>query len=67
MTKEQYLAHLTAIYRAANLADSDHPEPWMKPQMAGRAGCATIDKLLHSMVDVGVLTNEEHQSFLDNL
>ena len=69
MIKAAYMQHITALYRAANMSDSDNPEraAWMKPAMAGEAGCAALDKMLRAMLENGVLTSDEHQAFYDNL
>lgn len=67
MTKQEYMAHIIALYRAANMADSGKAPAWMKPVMAGQAGCAALDTMLHEMVKAGVLTAEELQAFHDNL
>jgi hypothetical protein len=68
-SKKDFMAHVRAIYRAANLADSDSPDraTWMHPKMAGEAGCAALDTMLHEMVKCGVLTHEELQHFHDTL
>lgn len=69
MTKQQFLDHVAAIYRVGNFADSDSPqrEAWTHPDMAGVACCAALDKMMHQMVRVGVLSAEDLQAFHDSL
>ena len=68
MTKTQYMNLIAQLYRAANTADSDNKAgAWMHPDMAGDAGCAALDKMLHEMVKCGVISNDELQLFHDEL
>lgn len=69
ITKQAFLAKLANLYRECNMADSDNPDrsDWMKPGMAGEAGCAAFDMALRNMVKCGAITAEEHQDFLDGL
>lgn len=68
MTKQAFLDHVAALYRAMNMSDSDNPDRanWMDPSMAGANGCALLDDLLHRQIGL-TLTAEEHQSFYDNI
>lgn len=69
MTKKAFLAHVAALYRAMNMADSDNPARarWMDPSLAGANGCAILDQLLHAQVAAGTLTHAELQVFHDTL
>jgi hypothetical protein len=69
MTKEQFLALLAQVYAVGNRSDSDSEvrETWTHPDMAGPACCALLDKMLTRMCDLGVLTADEHQRFIDDL
>lgn len=70
MTKEQFLAHIKALYRLGNRSDSDeHPsdESWTVPAMAGSLLCAKLDVLLHDLLHADVLTADEHQKLYDEL
>lgn len=69
MTKQQYLNKLAALYRVANMADSDNPErpDWVQPDMAGIAGCALFDAAIHAMVKCGAITADDRDAFYDNL
>ena len=68
MYKSVFMDHVRALYRAANMADQPDQRPeWMKPAMAGDAGCAALDLMLHNMVGCGALTESELQQFHDTL
>jgi hypothetical protein len=69
MTKEAALAKIKNLYRVLNLADSDSDQraEWTTPAMAGPAGCALLDKLLHAWVREGVITADDLQYFHDTL
>lgn len=69
MTKEEFFEHLWALYRAMNYADSDDSRraDWMPHQMAAHWGCGHLDKMLHDLVDNKVITQDEFQSFHDNM
>lgn len=68
MTKQEFLDHVQALYRVANLSDSDSPqrESWTHPSMAQET-CGALSKLLHYLNDIGVLSSVEHQEFFDTL
>lgn len=61
MPKAVFMTHVRALYRAANLADSDHPDraDWMKPEMAGKACCVHLDQMLWDMQELGVITSDD--------
>jgi hypothetical protein len=67
MTKEQFLQSIKAMYLTLNASDSENAESWTTPKMAGSEGCGHLDKLLGSMVREGVMTQEEHQQFMDTM
>lgn len=67
MTKAQYLKSLKTLYRAANMADSEHKDAWMKAAMAGNAGCAGFDKIVKSMLDCGAITQADFDDFYADL
>tara|TARA_R110002020_G_scaffold39043_1_gene116733 strand:+ start:776 stop:1180 length:405 start_codon:yes stop_codon:yes gene_type:complete len=68
-SKKDFIAKVAALYRIANMSDSDNPERprWVKPAMAGEAGCAALDTMLRAMLACGALTADEHQEFYDNV
>ncbi len=68
MTLKEYLAALTALYRVANMADSDNPErpEWLRPEMAATI-CQPLDKIIQALEKAGAISAEEFQSFYDNL
>lgn len=69
MTKVEFIAHFKAMYRVGNRSDTpvgEHEE-WTHPRMAGDACCRMLDKMGHSLVECGVLTQEEHQAIYDDL
>lgn len=69
LSKEKFFAHLHALYRSMNYADSDDPRKadWMPSKMAGQIGCQHIDKLLHDLVEHNVITEDELQQFHDEM
>lgn len=69
MTKQEFLAHVRALYVVGNLSDSDSDsrEAWTTPAMAGAACCRALDRMLREMTDCGAITSDEHQSFYDNM
>lgn len=69
MSKEEFFAHLHALYRAMNYADSDDERKadWMPHQMAGWAGCGHLDAMLHDLVEGNVISQDEFQRFHDEM
>jgi hypothetical protein len=68
MTQQEALAHVRALYRALNTADSDAPAgDWMHHTMAGDAGCRALDTMLHGWVRCGAMRESELQTFHDTL
>lgn len=73
MTKQEFLAHVAALYRVGNLSDSDSKEreDWTRPAMAAQACCGALDDMLREMLRemraAGVLTADEHQRFYDDM
>ena len=70
MTKAEFLASMAKLYRFCNAQDhADAPEraDWTVPEMAGTAGCAKFDQMLRELVQRGVLTEAEHQTFIDTI
>jgi hypothetical protein len=63
MSKADYIAMVTALYRALNLADSDSADRpvWATPEMAGPAGCKHLDALIR-----GTFSAEEANEFYAN-
>lgn len=61
MTRREYIAHLTAVYRVANMSDTQHVEPWQAVDDC-RTHCQAIESILRDM-----LTHNEYQAWLDNL
>lgn len=61
MAKSEAMAHILALYRAMNLADSDSDDrpDWAHSEMAGRDGCKHLDAILRAM-----LTPAEHEQWL---
>lgn len=68
MTKQEYLAHLQAVYRVANLSDSDSPDKvdWLDADAAAHQ-CRPIDKMLHELRARGIISDDERQAFYDTL
>lgn len=68
MTKQQFINHLTACYRIANMSDSDNPQrpTWTNPKMAADV-CSPLDTIFHNLRDMGILTSDEHQEIYDTL
>lgn len=68
MTKQEFIAHFVAMYRAGNRADSDDQAlDWTRPAMAGEACCRPLDLMMQQMVVHGVLTDDERQAIYDTL
>jgi hypothetical protein len=71
MSKAEFLSKLAELYRAANTADAGNCRPiehaWMRPDMAGDAGCAAIDRMTRAMVDCGAMTSDELEAFYSTL
>lgn len=70
MSKEKFLGHVKELYDAMNMADSsDNPEkaPWMHYRMAADFGCGHLDQLMRGLVELKVITSDEHQEFYDRL
>lgn len=69
MTKKEFLVTVQKLYRAMNLADSDHPDrpDWMFPGMAANYGCGHLDSMMHDLVSQRVITSEEFQEFHDTM
>lgn len=70
MTKEQFIEGIKALYRVANASDSKDNasfEPWTKPEMASRACCRHLDRMLHDMAEAGAITQEERQTIYDTI
>lgn len=65
MTKDEYLAHLAAVYRVANMSGSDNPakEKWLDPSLAHHQ-CGSIEKMLGSLVEHGCITSADRRSLL---
>lgn len=61
MPKDVFMVHVRALYRCANLSDSDHPDraDWTKPEMAGTACCVHLDQMLWDMEACGAITSED--------
>lgn len=68
MSKQEYLAHLQAVYRIANLSDSDSPKraDWLDADAAGHQ-CRPIDKMIQALEDKGLISQDERRAFYDNL
>lgn len=69
MTKQEFVAHFTAMYRVGNMADSDSPqrEGWTHHTMAAESCCQPLDAMMHSLVLNGVFTDAERQEIYDTL
>ena len=67
MKKEEFLAHLRALYRAANSADQPDAPDWMKGEMVSEAGCRQLDRMLHHMILCGALTQNEYDEFVNSI
>ncbi len=69
MTKQAFLNHVIALYRVANMADSDNADraSWTKVSMAGETCCQHLDAMLRAMLADGILTGEEHQALYDTI
>lgn len=69
MTKAEFMKNVAKLYRVGNMSDSDNPErpDWVRPEMAGKACCATLDTMMHELVACGALTSDEMQAFYDTL
>ena len=70
MTKQEFIAHAVAMYRVANMSDSDidpRREEWTVPAMSGGACCQHLDAMFQAMRKAGVLTSEEMQEIYDTL
>lgn len=68
MSKQQFLARLADLYRVGNIADHEsNPNDWTKPEMAGPLVCQHFDQMLRDLVKGGVISEEEHQTFIDTL
>jgi len=68
MTKLKYLATLQAIYRLANLSDSDSLQKakWLDAN-ASHHQCFRIDQMLQSLVQSGSITEQDKQTFYDTM
>lgn len=68
MTKDKFLANLAAIYRVANMSDSDNPQrpEWVHHEMAATV-CQPLDKIMQALEACGVIDADERQSFYDDL
>lgn len=68
MSKKQFLATLTRLYRVGNISDhKDNPNNWTKPVMSGRGLCSKLDEIMRGLVFEDVLTEEECQAFYDRI
>ncbi len=69
LPKQAFMTHVRALYRCANLSDSDHPDraPWTRPEMAGTACCVHLDRMLNDMVACGAITLEDINWLHDTL
>lgn len=68
--KDKFLTDLRRLYLTMNYADdmshkTEVNAEWMHPDMAGSAGCQHIDRMLHDMVAIGALAEEEREDFHD--
>ena len=71
MTKKEFLEHVEAIYRCGNRSDHEsryeHGEEWTHEQMAGRACCSLLDRMLYRLTELDVMTEAEYQKLMDTL
>ncbi len=69
MTKAEAIHSLKALYRVANMADSDidpRREDWTHPMMAGDF-CRALDHAFRALRDCDVITPDELQGIYDTL
>lgn len=69
MSKLEFIDAAKALYRVANMADSDSDpqrEAWTHPSMA-HSVCQPLDAMFQGMVNSGVLTENELQGIYDTL
>lgn len=65
---EGYLQALQAVYRVANLSDSDHPKrpAWLDVNASSHQ-CIPIDQMLNKLLAKGSITSAQHRAFYDSL